>query len=162
MAKIYYIAGPKNRVGLTYNGQPITANSTPDLDEWGWDNYWGCDEWKAWHIELRKMMNAQDAALIWTAAWNKQDGTAGPYNWCKYNSSFRNYMRSQGIDVDSVVSAIVMPVFDATGNLVQGAGDVVTNVSEAASSLSQFIKPLALVGAGLAAWYLITQTKRNG
>lgn len=154
MAKIFYIAGPKRSgVGLTYNGQPITANSLPDLDEWGWDDYWGCEEWKAWHMELRKMLNAQDAALIWTAAWNKQDGTAGPYNWCKYNAGFRNYMRSQGVDVDSVISAIVMPVFDATGNLAQGAGDVVTNVSDTASALSGLIKPLAFAAVLGLAYY---------
>ena len=160
MAKVYYISGLKRGIGLSFNGQPITPNSTPVLDGWGWGDYWGCDEWQAWHVELRKQFSAQQAALIWTAAWNKQDSFANPYNWCKYNSTFRNYMRSQGINVDSVVSALVMPVFDATGNLAQGAGDVVTNTAEAASTVSSLIKPLAIVAVlGAGYWAYKTYVK---
>jgi hypothetical protein len=152
VARVSYISGLKPRIGLTFAGQPITAQSVPVLDGWGWGDYWQCAEWQAWHVELRKLMSAKDAALVFTAAWNQQDSFAGPYNWCKYNSAFRNYMRSQGVDIDSVVSAIVMPVFDATGNLAQGGSDVVTNVSSGANFLSGLVKPLgllALVGGGL-------------
>lgn len=145
MSKVYYISGLKpNRIGLSFNGQPITATSTPVLDGWGWGDYWGCDEWKAWHMELRKQFSAKDAAVIWAAAWNKQDSFANPYNWCKYNSDFRNYMRSQGVNVDSVVSALIMPVFDTAGNITQGAADVAENTIETATTLSSLFKPLAI------------------
>jgi hypothetical protein len=141
MAKIYYISGPS--VGaVSFNGQPITAQSVPVLDGWGPGAYWECAEWQAWHAELLKIMSAKDAALVFIAAWNKQDSFAGPYNWCKYNATFRNYMKSKGVDIDSVVSAVLMPIFTATGNIATSASDVVTNTAGAVSSVSSLAKPL--------------------
>lgn len=153
MARIYYISGLKQKIGMQFAGQEITASSTPALDTWGWADYWGCTEWKAWHIELLKQMSAKQAALIFTHAWNQQDSFANPYNWCKYNSDFRNYMRANGIDIDSIASAIIMPMFDAAGNLSQGAGDIVSNTSNAASAISKLIKPVGFIAlAGAAYW----------
>ena len=155
MAKVYYISGLKSaaQIGLTFNGAEITAQSQPVLDAWGWDNHWGCEEWKAWFIELRKVMSAQDAALTFTQAWNQQDSFAGPYNTCKYNLPFRNFMRANGVNIDSIVSAIIDPLFDAAGNLVQGGSDVITNTAGAASSISQLIKPLAFIAVLGAGYY---------
>jgi hypothetical protein len=149
MAKVSYISGLKPRIGLNFAGQPITAQSTPVLDGWGWDEYWKCAEWQAWHVELRKLMSAKDAALVFKQAWELQDTSSYPYTWCKYNQGFRNYMRSQGINVDSPLSLIIMPVFDAAGNLLQGSSDIITNVTGGATFLSGLAKPLtilALVG----------------
>lgn len=152
MAKIYYISGPK--VGaVMFNGSPITAQSVPVLDGWGWGDYWECAEWQAWHTELLKIMTPKDAALTFIAAWNKQDSFAGPYNWCKYNATFRNHMKQYGVDIDSIVSAVIMPIFTATGNLATSASDVVTNTAGAVSSVSSLAKPL-LFTVAFAAMYV--------
>jgi hypothetical protein len=151
MAKVYYISGTS--VGaVTFNGQPITAQSVPVLDGWGWGEYWQCAEWMAWHFELKKVMTAEEAAIKFISEWNKQDSTASPYNWCKYDPTFRNYMKSQGVDIDSIVSAILMPVFNAAGDLAQGGSDLVSNTADTVSTVSSLIKPvaiIALIGLGI-------------
>ena len=30
-------------------GENITENSVPNMDDWGWDNYWNCQDWIEWH-----------------------------------------------------------------------------------------------------------------
>jgi hypothetical protein len=36
----------------------ITADSKPDYDDWGWDDYWDIEDWMKWHKELCKRYSA--------------------------------------------------------------------------------------------------------
>lgn len=156
MAKIFYIAGPKRSgVGLTYNGQPITANSLPDLDEWGWDDYWGCEEWKAWHMELRKMLNAQDANAIWLQAWNQQSYGASPKSWCKYDTAFVNYFVSVGILNPADWSMIIPNVLNASGDVAEGVSDTIS----VASQIIKLLPIAALVFGSIWAYKELTNKK---
>lgn len=41
--------------------EPITADSLPDYDDWGWDTYWSCSDWVEWH-RLNKEKYGLEAA----------------------------------------------------------------------------------------------------
>lgn len=49
--------------------QPITADSTPDYDDWGWDEHWGCDEWVQWWGALSARHGPRVADQKWGKAW---------------------------------------------------------------------------------------------
>lgn len=127
--KIYYISG-KAKLGNT-----ITADSTPVLDGWGWDDYWGCAQWVEWHkLNVVKYSKAI-ANSKFIAEWSKQDSFSNPYNWCKYNSSFANYFKSQGIDVGWLLSNLVVGANDVGTNVITATGNVSTGVVSASSGI---------------------------
>lgn len=148
--KIYYLAGLKKspRVGVF----DITADSEPILDGWGWAEYWSCSDWAEWHKLNVKKYGKQKANQKFTQWWSAQDGTAGPYNWCKYNAEFSKYFAENGIDVGNVVS-----------HIVTGADSVVTSTTGAATNLAsgventaktvKWLLPLAFTAAVIGAGY---------
>jgi hypothetical protein len=136
-------------IGLLWKGQPITAQSTPVYDGWGWADYWGCTEWQYWHQQLVKSHGRNEANARFKAAWDKQSGFANPYNWCKYNHQWINYFMSQGLDLRSVISAIIVPISTGAADVAQGAGDVASNVSSGIVNTSTIVKyalPVAAIG----------------
>lgn len=114
----------------------ITAESAPNYDNWGYDEYWGCAEWIAWHKALKQKYGTEKANDYWLAAWEDQDSLANPYNWCKYNTTFHDYFRSQGIDVSNIFA-----------NIATGAGKIIDNTTDAAVILSNILKVAAPVAA---------------
>jgi hypothetical protein len=99
----------------------ITAESTPVLDGWGWDDYWKAPEWKKWHqlmVQKYGKNYANDQFLYW---WEQQDSFANPYNWAKYDKNFVNYLAGYGIDISSIISAPLVATHEAVSN-VSSAG----------------------------------------
>jgi hypothetical protein len=115
----------------------ITAHSIPDLDNWGPDTYWSCFEWVEFHKALVKEYGLQKANQIFAQEWRKQDSWASPYNWCKYDQSFVNYFKSQGIEAGHIFS-----------NFFLDAADTVDNVADTVKRTSGLLKavlPIAVV-----------------
>ena len=59
-------------------GMDITANSYPDYDSWGWDNYWGCTDWMIWYGKLKEAYGTTEAKQRWKSAWEMQDADGKP------------------------------------------------------------------------------------
>jgi hypothetical protein len=150
--KIYYISGARrNGVGTVYfDGQPITADSTPVYDTWGpnWlTGYWQCGEWMEWHKQLEKKWGRAQANAIWYAAWMQQSFAAGPQN-CKWDKTFTNYLVAVGL-LDPKEWAMILP------NIVSNTGEVIVNITDAAAGVSRWIKlaaGVAVIGAGVWAY----------
>lgn len=158
MAEVYYISGIGKR-SYPRIGETITATSTPILDGWGWDEYWNCEQWKQWHIELVKTVGLTAANNTFKLAWDAQDSFANPYNWCKYESAWVNYFLSQGLDLRSVISAIIVPIATLPGTVVQTGSTVITNTAGAASAISSLIKPAAFAALAFGAYYVYKKAK---
>ena len=146
---IYYISGLGRRasVGTVYfDGQAITAESTPVYDGWGpnWlSGYWMCGEWMEWHRQLELKYGRAEANAIWYAAWMQQGALSGPQN-CKWDNNFTSYLTNVGL-LNQNEWAMILP------NVVDAAG----NAAGAVSSISSLIKPVAivaLIGAGFWAY----------
>ena len=119
----------------------ITWQSTPDYDEWGFDSYWSCDQWRQWYDALKSKYGQVQAKNIWVDAWGKQSWDEHNYSWCKYDTAFATYMRSQGIDVGHVLS-----------NVLNSGVTVIDNVSQGAVGLSEILKniaPYLIVGGAI-------------
>ncbi len=149
---IYIISGKKQsfRVGAF----TITADSVPDFDNWGWDDYWTCADWMRWH-QLKMAAQGQEAAnAAFIQYWGSQDSFMAPYNWCKYSNDFAEYFSNQGIDVGWLFS-----------HLVVATETVVDNVSEGAKGISTVVKYVApalfLGGLGYGAYEVYQYAKRK-
>lgn len=129
-------------------GWNITADSLPDYDEWGWDEYWGCAEWMLWHQLNVQQYGKPTANQKFMEAWAAQDGLMSPYNWCKYNTDFANYFKAQGINVGWLLSNLIV----AADNVTQDGLSTLQDTSSAVASVARVVRvaaPWVAVGAGI-------------
>lgn len=119
----------------------ITADSVPDYDNWGPDDYWSCNDWITWHKELKKKYTKAEADKKWIAAWEQQGGTEHNANWCKYSGSFNEYVRKEKLDVSNFIANILN---DAT-TVIENAGD--TAVS--ATKILKWVVPGIVIAAAI-------------
>lgn len=121
----------------------ITSSSSPDYDDWGWDDYWSCEDWVEWHKKLKEAFGKDVANYKFIAAFQKQTFGAAGYECRTFNAAFRQYARDndfyealfQGIGI------LAQPIgwaIDLLGNV----GEVVTDTTEAASNVSNTLKKL--------------------
>lgn len=148
--------------GARIGSVAITADSTPDFDNWGWDDYWNCNDWMNWHALNVQQYGLQIANQKFTQAWASQDIWMAPYNWCKYHSDFADYFSAQGIDTGWLFSHLLVAAENVGDNVI----NVVTNTGKGVQMIGTLIKyalPVAAVGAGAYGIYELvqhTKTKR--
>lgn len=146
--KIYYIAGlDQTHVGATVFN--ITADSEPVLDGWGWADYWSCNDWIYWHKLNVQKYGKEEANRKFLQWWEKQDGTSGPYNWCKYDSDITAYLKSQGLNIGWWFSNAANTATDTVEKTADSAGSVVQSVGSGASGLAKLVKYAAPVAGAL-------------
>jgi hypothetical protein len=137
--------------------EPITANSEPVYDHrWPWlaDDAWTCLNWQTWHSKLKEQYGLAQANEIWTKAWDEQSAWTYPYSWCKYDSQWRQYLIDNQIDPDSYVSRVVVPVFEAGGN--------VADALKTTSSSLKGLLPLALIIVVVGVGYMVYRAMKDG
>lgn len=113
----------------------ITAQSTPDYDQWGWDSYWSCTDWITWHQALEKEFGRSEANRIAQAAWDQQDFFEHNRSWCKYNQDFVKYFKSVGLGGDQSFTSMAYET-------VYNVGNAGINVSETVQNISELIKKM--------------------
>jgi len=107
----------------------INAESTPDYDSWGYDDYWSCENWIDWHKALKAKHGKQRADEIWLAAWDEQDTFEHNLSWCKYAANFNSY-----------VSAENLPVSHLLADIFAGGTKIGENVVDTATTTSKILK----------------------
>lgn len=121
---------------------PITAQSTPNYDDWGWDQYWNCEDWIAWHKELVKAYGLQQANLRFITAYHQASFGAASYDCRTFNRSFREYARQNGF-LDALyqgIGAIMQPV----GPVIE-TGSNILDVAVTTSSMLKKLLPLVFI-----------------
>lgn len=128
----------------------ITWESEPDLHG-GWtDSGWTCAQWIQWHKELKKKYGQEKANEICAQWWNKQSTWDTQYNFCKYDSDFFSYFKSQGFDPHLIAKA-----YNAAGNIGSAVVETAEKIAEDGlpdfgSSLSKLLKWLPWLAAAAA------------
>lgn len=131
----------------------ITADSTPDLDGWGIDKYWGCQHWVKWHslmVEKYGIKYANDTFLM---EWEKQTFGASPGDCTTFNPAFIAYAKKYGFyqALFSGAAFLVYPLA-VVSDVIIDAGKVIDNASNAAvntTGLLKYLLPVAAIGLGL-------------
>jgi len=148
---IYYISGKAKKTAIgwgAYVPNDLTADSDPDFDNWGPDSYWSCEAFAQWHQLNKQKYGQQVANSKFIAAYEIAFSFGSYHQTCCYNSNFRNYCIANGLDIDTLFCAILMPVVNTTTNVLNS----VENVSEGAYSTTKLIgkaMPFIAVGAGI-------------
>lgn len=120
----------------------ITADSIPDYDSWGPDDYWSCEDWIAWHKALKNKYGKPTADSTWLNAWNKQDAFEHNYSWCKYAGQFNSYVNSENLAVSHLLSDIIAGGTNVGSNVIEGA----TNTSKVFKWLIPTVIILVVIG----------------
>lgn len=140
----------------------ITADSVPDLDEWGWDDYWKINDWITWHKAMKKKYGKDYANTKFLQWWGKQTTGANPLDARSFNSDFRKYAKDNGFLNALYADAPIIQPIGAGTDIISGASDVVSNVGETVVSASKVVKilvPVLLVaGFFLLIMYAYKQT----
>lgn len=113
-----------------------TWNIVPDYDKWGIDDSWNCDDWVQWHKKLKEHFGKERANIIWNYAYAQGTEGASHQNCRTFNSSFRTYVKNEGLDPYASVTIPVIPqILDLSGSLF----DVTVGVADAISELGNTI-----------------------
>ncbi|MCC6721750.1 MAG: hypothetical protein IT243_06065 [Bacteroidia bacterium] len=86
----------------------ITANSYPDYNSIGLGSSWSCSDWITWHKLLKDAIGKDRADSLWVKAWEGQSSFANNYNWCKYDSTWNDYVKSEKLSVTNLISDAVV------------------------------------------------------
>jgi hypothetical protein len=58
----------------------INADSYPDYDDWGYDDYWKLPDWQNFYDKLIAKYGADEGSRRWLDAWHRQTWGANPKN----------------------------------------------------------------------------------
>lgn len=126
----------------------ITADSIPDYDAWGPDEYWGCADWMLWHKANVQKYGREAANAKFIQAWDDQDSFMSPYNWCKYDKDFANYFSQQGIDVGWLLSNLIVGVENVGDDVIETVENTTDTVAYVSSGF-KVVATLTIIGIGI-------------
>ena len=121
-------------------GLDITAQSLPDYDDFGFDQYWGCTDWMVWYDRLKEEHGKKEARIIWKSAWEKQDYFDYAYNQCPLQDDFRDFSRKNRLDSTGLFSDFFVGLGDTASGAFKSLGWIGRNLP--------WIVPLTLVVTG--------------
>ncbi len=126
------------------NNDPAFADSVPNLDAWGPDNWWTLAEWKMWHqanVARYGQAQANETFISW---WRQQSFGAGPENQLENDPDLRAYFRNAGL-----LNRMGYTLGGAITDFVQGAGQAVNALPGTTQSFGWIIPiGLALLALG--------------
>ena len=105
---------------MTYD---INADSYPDYDEWGYDDYWKIPDWQTFYDKLIAKYGADEGSRRWLDAWHRQTWGANPNN---LRTSIRDWGASKGLWDNNKQNFLLPAEFVAP--IVQNQGQVVTTI----------------------------------
>lgn len=138
----------------------ITAESIPDLDDWGWDDYWTIQEWMKWHKEMKKKDGIDKANIRFLKWWHKQTSLSSPIDAITFDSEFRAYAKKnkfyKGLFDPSIVGKLVkvlsagVGATDTATDIVEGATAGVSEVAKGLPAIGKIVKtgvPILIITA---------------
>lgn len=157
----------------------ITADSTPDYDDWGMDDYWSLADWVEWHKQLRNKYSSDNkeakteidgtyylikwntkADQIWLDAWKKQSFNAAPINeMMKVGTSDFAYLKAN-IFLYMGTTAVLYDFnpynpYAVVENIIKPMGEAITGVVSGVKTALKVLPIVAGVGIGIGVLILV-------
>lgn len=148
----------------------ITAASEPDLDDWGWDDYWTCAQWIEWHKKMVPVWGIDEANARFIYWFNQQSIGAHAIDCRSFDFSFRQYASDNGFlnglytGIGGVLATPIGAVTDistAGTSIVSGAANTAVGTSKSIGNIVKILPYLALIVAILVALYFSYQFLKN-
>ena len=148
----------------------ITAESKPDYDDWGWDDYWSANDWLLWHRALKAKYGLTEANIKFLTAWSHQGMFAKPIDARTFSSDFKRYAREndfyRGLYDPSVLSMLLKTI-GAGVDVIEGGTEIISDTGKTLPAIGKIIKygvPILLItlifGAGWWAYNNFIAVKR--
>lgn len=131
-------------------GEEITENSTPNLDDWGWDKFWLPNDWINWHKVMKAKKGKAFADTTFLTWWNKQTMFANMFDARTFNMQFRTFLKNENL-LDAVSNVLTKPLGTAT-DLVSSGSNLGSNLGTGAEKTAKILGiviPVAIVIAAL-------------
>lgn len=152
---------------LSEDGSLITADSIPDLDGWGWDTYWGCNQWVQWHKANRQKYGLQQANDKFVRFWNQQGFGAHALGCRTIDSPFRKYVRRVGLweavwEGAEGLKLILQPagqILQTGGAVGQGIGQGLEVTSQALKYIIPIVASGIILAGGMYLFRRVTKSK---
>jgi len=145
----------------------ITAESVPDLDDWGWDDYWDCHHWIEWYKKVKQKYGRKQARSTFLTYWNLQTIGAHGIDCRSFNKAFREFAKKEKLfdELYSGVGVIAQPI-GAVTDVVSSGTKAVSNVAQSGENVSKILKwvvPGAIISGTLLLGFIVYQRykKRN-
>jgi hypothetical protein len=146
----------------------ITWNTVPDYDEWGYDDFWSCDDWITWHKKLAEHFDEKTATEIWNYAFNKTTNLSSNLDCNTFNSSFRAYVKAHDL---KPYTDLLLETVGTGGDVIGGAlsttSDVITGTFSTisgffgGSNLKKTVNIALIVGGIIGVAYVYRTFKKQ-
>lgn len=132
----------------------ITSQSTPDYDDWGWDDYWSCADWITWHKAMVKDFGKDYANTKLIKAYHQNAVLAHHVSCRSVNAAFKDYAKKNGFydqlftGLEGVVvkgGAALVNVADSALNVTDSLADNAEDVAKSSLTITKYLLPIILV-----------------
>lgn len=132
----------------------IHKDSVPDLDNWGFDDYWDCDDWIKWYKARKQSYGATDAKETFLRYFSKR--TAFGHELTCFNTSyFYDYFTREGVfSRDAAIEAV-----RGASNVVSNTAQSASNATKAISNISKYLPYILLVLALVLVFWALRNSK---
>jgi len=145
----------------------INWNTVPNYDEWGWDDFWKCDDWVTWHQKLSEHFGEKTATEIWNYAFEKSSSLSSTFNCSSFDASFRAYYKKHNLNVNEDVATeiwgtatdISLGALDTTSNVASGLFGTVGSVF-GGNNFKKTINIVLIVGGIIGVAYVYKAFKK--
>jgi len=162
----------------------INADSYPDYDKWGYDDYWKLPDWQNFYDKLIQKYGADEGSRRWLDAWWRNDYWSHPVQnevkiqdwatskglWGKYTMSSSSmlkpsefippYVPNQGQVVTTIDPKTGLPVVSVIGNQPNVDAEKTANEKKGKVNKGLLIGGGVLV-LGLTIAYFVLKSKNN-
>lgn len=132
----------------------MNADSEPDLDDWGIDDYWTCSDWIDWYYMNKNRYGKATAVDKFFHYWEQQTIGAHALDCRTFNQDFRDFQQREGIQ-DRIMDGL--GIFYVPIQAYGAAGDVVTTATTQISNARKYVLPVAAVLLIAAVTYRVTR-----
>lgn len=119
---------------------PTQADSIPDLDDWGVDDYWKCEDWITWHGAVKSKYGKEKADRLFVEWWNKQSWGASPIDCRTFNTVFRNFLKKENLLDASYGGASIIKPLGAITDVLSSGSDIVSDTSKGVGNTAKTLK----------------------
>lgn len=143
---------------------PTNPAATPDYDDWGWDDYWGPNDWMQWHKTMKAAVGKEKADYNFATAWEKMltvNGLgASVLSARSFNVQFRDWAKSEGL-LNALYGGLTwLKPLGAATDIASGAADLGSALPDVATDLVKWAAIAFGVGIGIAALSKAKKAKR--
>ena len=138
----------------------ITWDSIPKLDDWGWGDFWSCDDLIEWSKALRDHYGNDQGDSIWVDTFDKSTYGSAWINCSTHNDAFRKYVTedtdlasrstilSKVYKAEGSVNSVLKPVQDVysgIGNVLSGVGNLLSGAGKSINIFGKIVPVMTIL-----------------